>query len=329
MARQETADVVADDRGPLPGRPAAAGSLRRGVRLLLVLAVVVAGIIAVAGQWSEVKDSIGRLSIASVMISALCVLGGTTLSMLAWRAILADLGSSLSARTSARIFFVGQLGKYVPGSVWPLVAQMELARDHGVPRRRAGAAYALTMLLILAAGLFAAATALPFVAEDTVQRYGWLVLLAPLILVALHARIVNPVRSWLFRTIRREPPERPLTFRGVASGFGLAVGAWVFLGLHIAVLVVDFGVGAGRAITVSTGAFALAWCAGLLIVFLPAGAGAREVALVAALAPVLDRSEAIVVALVSRLLMTLGDLVLAGIAAGFLAGVRARWRGPT
>ncbi len=45
--------------------------------------------------------------------------------------LLNDLGSPLPPAGSLRVFFLGQLGKYVPGSVWPAVAQMELGRDYG------------------------------------------------------------------------------------------------------------------------------------------------------------------------------------------------------
>jgi len=36
----------------------------------------------------------------------------------------------------SRIFFVGQLGKYLPGSLWALLVQMELSRKAGIPRSR-------------------------------------------------------------------------------------------------------------------------------------------------------------------------------------------------
>ena len=55
--------------------------------------------------------------------------------MLAWRALLADLGSPLPVRVAMRVLFLGQLAKYLPGStVWAVVAQTELAHDYDVPR---------------------------------------------------------------------------------------------------------------------------------------------------------------------------------------------------
>jgi uncharacterized membrane protein YbhN (UPF0104 family) len=73
------------------------------------------------------------------------------------------------------------------------------------------------------------------------------------------------------------------------------------------------------------GGYALAWTVGFLVLVAPAGGGAREAALVVALAPVLDRPGALAVALLSRALMTIGDLVY-GVAAA--VGRPAVVRGP-
>lgn len=323
MSHRDTGTDPGDDLARVGPRTS---TTRRVLKVAFGLVILAAGGLAVAGYWADVRESIGRLSVLSLAMSLVAVLCSAAASMLAWRAVLDDLGSRLPLPVGARVFFMGQLGKYLPGTVWSLLAQMELARDHGVPRRRAAAAYAITMLLILAAGLFTASSALPFVSTDAAARYGWLVILAPIILAMLHPRIINPILTWIFRVLRRDPMEHPLSLRGVGMGFLLSLIVWIFLGLHLAVLVTDMGVNIGQALTLSAGAFALAWCAGLLVVFLPAGAGAREVALVALLSSVLNSGEAIVVALVSRLFMTLGDLAWA--AATGASAVRSRRGAP-
>jgi hypothetical protein len=224
----------------------------------------------------------------------------------------------LPAPTVARIFFIGQLGKYLPGAVWPVLAQMELARAHGVPRRRTGTASGITLLVSLFAGVALAAGTLPLAAADVIGRFRWVFLIAPLMAAALHPRVLNPAVRFLFKMARREPPERPLSWRGLSKALLYALVAWSFFGLQIAVLGIDLGLEPTRAAVLSIGAFALAFVVGLLVtarvVVAPAGAGSREVALVALLAPALGHGEAIVVALVSRLLMTVADLVAAGVA---------------
>jgi hypothetical protein len=63
------------------------------------------------------------------------------------------------------------------------------------------------------------------------------------------------------------------------------------------------------------GGFAFAWSVGFLVVFAPAGAGVRDVILVALLGSAVGVGGATAVALLSRILMTVGDLATAAVAA--------------
>ena len=60
-----------------------------------------------------------------------------------------------------------------------------------------------------------------------------------------------------------------------------------------------------------------------MIVVFPGGIGPRELALVAALAPVMPRGAALVIALISRVVMTASDLILGAV--GLAIG---RWAHP-
>ena len=59
---------------------------------------------------------------------------------MAWQAVLREMDHSVSVADSGRIYLVGQLGKYLPGSIWAVVVQMELALRAGIPRARSFAA---------------------------------------------------------------------------------------------------------------------------------------------------------------------------------------------
>ena len=60
---------------------------------------------------------------------------------------------------------------------------------------------------------------------------------------------------------------------------------------------------------------ALAITLGFVVVVAPSGIGVREAVLVATLAPVLDTSQALAIALVARLLFTVADLIAAAVVA--------------
>lgn len=299
-------------------------NVRSLVRVGFLLVALGFGVWAVASQWDQVAAGLARLSWGVLAASFVAVLGALLAGMLMWRALLADLGSPLRVTDAAKILFVGQLGKYIPGSVWPMLAQMEMGRDHGVPRERSAAAFFLTYPIYLASGLFVAAATLPAFAGDSVAEYAWLLLLLPLLIAGLHPAVVNGALNLGLRLLRRPPMERPLSRRGVLTSAGWAFAGWAAYGIHLALIGYGLGATGPRAAILSFGAFALAWSLGFLFVIAPAGAGVREIAMIAALAPVLDRGSAIAAALVSRVIISLGDLVCAA-----AAGWTARNRRPT
>ena len=269
----------------------------------------------VARQWGRVGpvlSHIGPWSAAGAMLSVLIAMFA---SMQVWRLLLAGLGSSLSITSVARIVFVGQLGKYVPGSVWPVLAQMELSSAHGVPRHRSATASMLSPLITISCGLLAALLTLPFVAGS--GAYLWTLAAAPVLLACLCPKILNSGIARLLRLTRRPPLEQPLARRTIAACAAWSVGSWVCYGMQIWLLADRLGAHGDAAVLRSVGGFALAWSAGFLAVLVPAGAGVREVVLVAMLVPVTGAVGAIAVALASRMLTTAGDLLAASAAAGY------------
>jgi len=267
----------------------------------------------VAREWNSVRAAIVGIGVVGILAALLATLAAMLAAMCCWRTLLAALGSPLSTRAAMGIVFVGQLGKYLPGSVWPVLAQMELANAYQVPRHRAATASVLAMVLSLFAGLLAALVTLPLVL--TTPPYRLLLLAVPVMLVFLHPKVLNPALHLLFRLARRPGSYEPLRGRAVLAALGWALLSWLAYGLQIWLLAVRLGAPEGRTALLAVGGFALAWSVGFVVVFAPAGAGVRDVLLVTILGTVLGVADATAVALVSRLLMTGGDLLAAAVAA--------------
>ncbi|MFC4115471.1 lysylphosphatidylglycerol synthase domain-containing protein [Nonomuraea zeae] len=280
---------------------------RRLVRYAFLAVALGFGAWAVGRQWDAVVAGFARLSLPALAGSLAAVVAALLGAMLTWRTLLADLGSPLPLRPAAKVFFVGQLGKYIPGAVWPVLAQMEMGRDLGVPRSRSAAAFFLMMPIQLATGLLVSVVTLGW------DRYGWLLLFVPLLLVLLEPKVINAVIGYVLRRLKREPLERPLTRRGMLTALGWALAGWLAYGVHLYFVAPQGG------LVFAVGAFALSWCLGILTFVIPAGAGVREAAMVVVLAPQLDSGAAIAVALSSRIVIIVGDLICAG-----AAGIAAR-----
>jgi hypothetical protein len=286
----------------------------QAARLAFLALTLAAGAYAVAKQWGRVREGFEDLGPLPLIIALLPALASVSAMMLAWRGLLGSLGSPLRLRPAARIFFTSQLGKYLPGSVWPVVAQMQLGRAYRIPRARSAAAAALAMLVSLVTALVLAAATLSVAGGARSAGYWWAFAAVPVLLAGLHPRVANPALKTIFRVTRR-PAIEPLTGETIRKTAGRSLVGWLLAGAHIWVLAVALGAAPWRTLLLGIGGYAFAWSVGFLIVFAPAGAGVREIILVAALQPVLDPGKATVVALASRLVTIVADLVAAAVTA--------------
>lgn len=271
-------------------------------------------------EWPAVSAGLTRLHWYSVALSLAAAMMGSGCMMLGWRAILADLGSPLRVRPAARVNFLAQLGKYLPGAVWAFAAQVELSADQQVPRRRGMASIVVSLAVVVGAGLAVAAMALPFAAAS-LSRYSWILLAVPVIAISLYPPVLGRLIDGALAIVRQPPLERTPTLGGLARALAWTLLGWVLLGVQVWLVLADMAGHRGYLLA-AIGGYALAFSAGLLLIVFPSGIGAREVILIAALAPVLPHGRAVAVALVIRVVTTVSDLALGGVG---LAIGRARW----
>jgi uncharacterized membrane protein YbhN (UPF0104 family) len=291
-----------------PSRLAQSPWLRGG---LLVIAAGLA-VYGLASQWPQVHAALAKLDGYDVAGAAVSVIAGLGCMLLAWRALLADLGSPLPLSAAIRVMFVGQLGKYVPGAVWAVAAQVELARDYDVPRRRSATASLVSMATTLVVGLIAAGIMLPLTSAHAARHYWWVLAITPLAAACLPPKVIKFGLDLVLRVLRQPPLEESVSGPGMARALAWTTLGWLCYGAHAWFLISVFAGKGGHVFALSLGAYALAWSVGFLIIVFPGGIGPREIALVAVLAPVMSSASALVVALASRVVMTIGDLVWAG-----------------
>lgn len=244
----------------------------------------------------------------------LAAAAGVGASGLAWRSLLRGLGASLDLPGTVRVFFVGQLGKYIPGTVWAYVAQAKLGREHGVSASRTTAASVLFVVAHTATGAVVAGLVLPFASGAVFDRFGWVAWLAPLLLVCLHPRLVLPVLRWLHRMLGRGTAPERVSGLSVLRALGWLSVTWIGYGASMLLLLAPVTRADTEAVLapVAVGGFALAWTVGFLaagvLVVAPAGLGVREIALLMVLGPIVaGGGAAAAVVLLSRVVHTLAD----------------------
>jgi hypothetical protein len=294
----------------------------RWVRLGLLAVALGLCAYGLVSQRAEVAAAWQQVTWGPVIGAAAAAIAAMACMMLSWRTLLVDLGHPLSLRAATRVMFIANLGKYLPGAVWMAAAQVELGREYEISRKTSATAAVVNMLISLATALLVAAVALPLSSGDAVRQYWWALVLAVPALICLYPPLTSFFVNRLLRLARRPPLERRIGGKGMTRAVAWSLLGWVFFSLQAWLLVADVTGQGASVLLIAAGAYALAWSVGFILVPFPGGVGPRELALIAALAPVMPRGSAIVVAVISRLVLTIADLIWAAVAFALDRGMR-------
>ena len=290
--------------------------LVNALRVLFIAAVAVAVTYTIVRDWKDIKEYLFSLAWQSVLLSFLAAFGGMAANIMAWRSIVRQLDSPVSVTTAARITLLGNLAKYLPGSVWSYVAQMELGKRAGIPRARAFIATLIAVGLSTTASLILGVFGLPALADSGLSEafvYG-IVALIPVALVCAHPRVLTRLVELFLKLVRKQPLGHSLSWRAVLTATGWSALAFVCFGVHLWLLGNAAATPGLGGVFRSIGAFALAMTCGMLFFIAPSGIGPRDAVIAAAMAPYVGAGTAVGIAAVSRIVFTLSDLIAAGAA---------------
>ena len=278
---------------------------------MLPAAVLVLVAIVVLRNRVALVHSFEEIGWGPMAVSWALAVAGTAALVGVWSALLRGLGTVPPRGQGWPVFFVSQLGKYVPGLLWPAVAQMQAGHRWGARRSVMLAANLLLVAVLVSSGVMVGLALLPWsVGVAGVSWWAWATA-AALAVVCVWPGLLTRVLDALVRLVHRTPPSLAVPPAAMARAYAWALLVWLLYGVHVAVLVRAAGGSGVDAWVASIGGLALGWALGLVAVFAPAGLGVREAVVVASLGPVIGRSSALAVALASRGLLALGDVALA------------------
>lgn len=279
----------------------------------VLLAVVALGFLVntVIGSWDEVSDALAEADAKWVLLSVAAAIAAMTAIAIGWWRTLGALDAHVPLPSVIARYYVGEIGKYLPGSLWPLIGRGELAARTGVARPIAYGSVGVSLIaLYLAAGLFVVAL-LPFLGGDGDATPLWPLLSIPIGIALLATGLLDRLRGLAERMLRREIdlqfPSPGASARLVAT----YLPSWLLVGT--ATWAMTRALVPDAAFAPVVGAATLSWLAGFVAVPVPGGVGVREAVFVAAV-PDLTTAVATTVALAVRLVFVLVD------AAGWAAG---------
>lgn len=275
---------------------------------LFAAALVWYAVQSLSGQWNEVASGLRGLRPDWLLVGAASGLTLVAYALLieGWRRLIAGAGESLAWLDASVIWLAGNLGKYVPGKVWSIVAMSGMAAERGVSPAVAAGSSIVMQIVTIAAGaavVVASGGAIPggpFAA----------ILLVAVIVAALLALPVVIPRLLKLAGRRAEnvtvPPRRTLWLTIVIASI-----SWVLLSLGFMLFVRAILPESGGTVLAYVSAYTASYIAGFLAPFAPGGIGVREPLLMIALPQLglASTADAAVIAVASRVWLTVIELV--------------------
>lgn len=283
----------------------------------LALLVLVAGLVSreVWKHWSEYRnlDITLRWRPELIALAILCVLLTYALQIESWRRVLAGWSQRLAFGRAAQIWWLANLGRYIPGKIWSVAGLVVLTQRAGVPVWLAGASTVALQAVSIATCIAMIASTVGVAVSPAALAVAGVVALAAVGVLTLDwpARVLS-------RWLGPKANLRPLPVRAVVLSALLAQLSWATYGAAFWFVARGTVPAEMFSFVQAAGIFALGYLLGFLAVFVPGGIGVREVVYVGLLTPALGAGGAIGVAIASRLLLTIleGAAGLAAIAVG-------------
>ncbi len=294
-----------------------------GRRLLGILGQIIA---LGAGVWFLVRTAAGNwgtLALADLNPSWTPILAGSVLTaatylylVFVWVESLRWWRQRLGYIHAARIMFLTNLARFIPGMIWQLVGVAAMAQTQAVSPVAATGGILLLQVVLLVTGVAVAAAWAPALLAHwavVVPPGGLLGLtLVSMVIVVLLLPPAIPFFSRLAGRVLRRPMEWPAPPRGAFALYvaGLCL-PWITYGVSFWLFCRGLLGTQAPGFSLAVGAFVASYVAGLIVVFAPSGLVVREAALVAALTPSIGGAAALVLALGSRVWLLIVELATA------------------
>lgn len=290
--------------------------MKRSSPAVTVLKIVVLLIVAwfmglaVSRDWETIRAYEWRISAVPFAVSTALFFAAYALLARLWGRVLKLFGTPISYRGAWRMYFIGNLGRYIPGKIWTVAGMAYMGARYGIPATVSAAAAVFAQACsLLSSFVFFALFLILWHSQITGAWIAGAVIGASLLVgVFMFPRNLERAMNALLTRLGREPVTLPFSTGDVILLTAQYAITWLLFGGAFWFFIRSVGAGLQVGYLYGTAAYAVAYVTGFVAFFVPGGIGIREGILGFLLGSVMPVGVALVVAVSSRLLVTVIEL---------------------
>ena len=285
-------------------------------RRLLFLGILLLSLffiaLALRANWSEFKAQDLNFDYRFIILAVLIYPVGMLPTALSWHTLLRTIGVALPFRTNLRIFSLSALPRHIPGFVWYISSRSLLYKEENTPAAVIVTASAADIILLALTGFLSTLMLLVSgigISQDLNSiRTAAYIAIPILLLLIISIPLVNRLLPYLLK--RRGVTEIPSIRQGYLVVTLLVMFiAWAGGGLILFVLAQAIYPLSWSMYPALIGAWGAAGAVSLTVGIGIQGLGIREITLSAILSLIMPPVIAIILAVVFRLVLTVGEFL--------------------
>jgi uncharacterized membrane protein YbhN (UPF0104 family) len=271
-------------------------------------------------HWSEISRYSWTINPYLLVLSVALHLLTFALFAQTWCILMTAFGHRISLRNSFKISYIANLGRYIPGKIWPIFGMIYLLKQINISKETAITSWIIGTFLGLPPALLAGAIAIAFYPQMLSGTLGGGSAVGPLVglVVILGASLLSAFMpdklmamfNWGLRLIRRPPVHVKLDKSIVLKAYLGYFVSWVCYGAAFYTFANAVMARPDLPAVAGVGAFVAAYIIGYMAFFSPGGLGARELVLTSVLTPFLG-SVAAGLAVTARVWNLVSEIIAA------------------
>lgn len=245
-------------------------------RTLLMISGILFIAVLISQSWEEIRDIFQGIKLGFFVLSVLIACTGNLVLSILFSHSLGKYGCEITPRMTNKLFFYGQIAKYVPGKIWSIVLQKSFLEKAG----STGAILFSNIDLLIVSITINATIALCLILFNISFVFVLLIYVIGVIvcLIVTKTRYMYTAARFIltkFRRLEKDPPLRKDTLSNTSIVLSYCAIWFFYLTAWFLVLSVSFGLSVREA-SVYIAFLCLSWIVGILAFFVPAGMGVRE-----------------------------------------------------
>lgn len=286
--------------------------IKRVLEVAIVLTIVYFFTRMISTNWSQIKNYDWSFNYFYLTFSIFITTIAFLLQVYIWKSILEFVGYKASFDGVFRLFYISNMGRYIPGKVWSFLGVVYIGKKMLIHPRYTTATVVIGILTSLTACFLLSILLFfiyPIAGLEQYKLFAIPIFIALAVLV--YPKFFKKVVNFFFKKgISNETVDYQFTLSHIIKTIGFYTINWLLFGLAFSFLVRSIIAIPSLIFVKTLSIFLISYLIGYLVLFVPGGIGVREGAMVVLLKQFMPVYLATGIAIFSRIIFSILEVIM-------------------